>query len=388
MISSILVQDLYKITMAQAVMEKFPNAVVRYEFFNRDPKRVITPVMLEAIRERVYRSSSSVDKNSITADVVYLHQTCPYLKWPFLDALRNRDIRLVPGQVQIGGGGRITVAGPWCTAILWEVPLLAIISEVCMTHPWAGGTPDHVLEEVSEKTEAKAKILSQAGCKFADFGTRRRFSSLVHDRVVAELVKYDTFIGTSNVYLARKYGLKPIGTMAHEWVQGVSGLVGLRHANRFAMELWNDVYRGDLGIALTDTFGTDAFWGDFDGVLARCFDGVRQDSGDPFVFADRAIEEYHKRHIDPKSKTIIFSDGLDVEKVLNLERVFSGKIKTAYGIGTNLTCDVDDHPPMNIVVKLVEIDGIPVVKLSDSPGKIVGDSAAVNVAKWTFGMGK
>ncbi len=380
MIRSILDTDLYKLTMAQAVMEKFPRASAEYRFFNRSLTRAITPAMLDAIQKRVNAAS----KLRLTGDEhTWLSRTCRYLKPWFLDALYAA--RLNPGQVFIADDGEITVSGFWHEAILWEVPLLAIISEVCMTWP-DGATPMHILDEVSKSTRTKADELARVGCHFADFGTRRRFSGLAHNRVITQLLQCPTCIGTSNVHLARTRGLKPIGTMAHEWVQGVSGLVGLRHANRHAMELWSEVYKGDLGIALTDTFGTEAFWEDFDGGLAKLFDGVRQDSGDPVEFGERAITEYRRRRIDPTSKTIIFSDGLDVDKAVRLERRFVGRIKTAYGIGTNLTCDVDGHPPMNIVVKLVAVDGVPVVKLSDSPGKVVGDEEAVRVAKWTFGI--
>jgi len=367
--------------MAQAVAEKFPRAIANYKFFNRDPERVITREMLDRVQVEI----NAAGKLHVTDDeIAWLTRTCRYLKPWFLDALRCAHLN--PGRVFISDEGEITVRGLWYDVMLWEVPLLAIISEVCMTWDRSGATEAHVLEEVSEKTKTKALAMMDVGCKFADFGTRRRFSSLVHDRVVSMLSRFDSCIGTSNIHLARKYRLKPIGTMAHEWVQGVSGLVGLRHANRYAMEAWQDVYRGKLGIALTDTFGSEAFWCDFDGELARLYDGVRQDSGDPFVFAERAVAAYWERGIDPKTKTIVFSDGLDVDKAIALQRRFSERVKVVFGIGTNLTCDVDGHPPMNIVVKLTHIDGVPVVKLSDSPGKVIGDKEAVKAARWTFGL--
>ena len=381
MISSILDTDLYKISMCQAVAEKFPRAVAEYRFFNRDPERVITPEMFRRIEDEVV----AVSKLRLTDDEYeWLVRKCRFLKPWFLDALRSA--KLDRGRIFISDDGEIKVRGLWYDTILWEVPLLAIISEVCMTWDKSGATQSHVLDEVAEKTKTKALAMLDAGCKFADFGTRRRFSALVHDRVVSVLSHFGSCIGTSNMHLARKYKLKPIGTMAHEWVQGVSGLVGLHHANRHAMELWQDVYRGSLGIALTDTFGSEVFWRDVDGWLLRLYDGVRQDSGDPFVFAERAIAAYHERHIDPKTKTIIFSDALDVEKAVAIQEKFGHRVKVAFGIGTNLTCDVDGHKPMNIVVKLISIDGVPVVKLSDSPGKVMGETEAVRVARWTFGL--
>ena len=381
MIPSILDTDLYKFTQAQAVAEKFPRAVARYQLFNRDPDRKITRAMLDSIQVEINHAGTL----RLTCDQGdWLYKTCRYFKPWFLSMIK--DARLDPGQVFISDDGNIIVEGPWFSAILWEVPLLAIISEVCMTWDKSGATEMHILDEAGEKTKEKALALMNADCKFADFGTRRRFSLLVHDRVVSMLSHFGGCIGTSNMHLARKHGIKPIGTMAHEWVQGVSGLVGLRHANRYAMEAWHDVYRGKLGIALTDTFGSRAFWNDFDGAQARMYDGVRQDSGDPAVFAERAIAAYVERGIDPRTKTIVFSDGLDVVKAVSLQKRFGKRVKVIFGIGTNLTCDVDGHPPMNIVVKLTHIDGVPVVKLSDSPGKVVGDDEAVRVARWTFGV--
>jgi len=178
--------------------------------------------------------------------------------------------------------------------------------------------------------------------------------------------------------------VKPIGTMAHEWIMGVSALEGLRHANRFALHKWKDVYKADLGIALTDTFGSDAFWEDFDLELAKVYDGVRHDSGDPLIFGEMAIKHYESLGIDPKSKTIVFSDGLNVDKALEIQKFFEGRIKTSYGIGTHFTNDFET-PALSMVIKLRSIDGIPVVKLSDESGKETGDERALEIANWTFG---
>jgi nicotinate phosphoribosyltransferase len=229
-----------------------------------------------------------------------------------------------------------------------------------------------------------------SGTKFADFGTRRRRSYEVHDLVIAGLKSAkDAFgnnglVGTSNVHFAMKHGLRPIGTMAHEWIMGVSALESLRHANRYAMRNWAKVYGGSLGIALPDTFGSNAFFEDFDGHLARLFDGVRHDSGDPAVFAEKAIAHYEKLRIDPRHKVVVFTDGLTPELALKLDEHYSMRIGVSFGIGTNFTNDFPGSKPLNMVIKLARIDNIPVVKLSDEPGKAIGDADAMRVAKWTF----
>jgi nicotinate phosphoribosyltransferase len=165
---------------------------------------------------------------------------------------------------------------------------------------------------------------------------------------------------------------------------GVSGKDGLRRANRCALERWSDTYDGNLGIALTDTFGSAAFFEDFDGKLARLYDGVRHDSGDPFEFGDKVIDHYVRLGIKPTSRTIIFSDGLDVELAIRIHQYFAGKIQISFGIGTHFTNDFEGSSALSIVIKLWSISGVPVVKISDQPAKIQGDSDACRVAKWTF----
>jgi nicotinate phosphoribosyltransferase len=193
------------------------------------------------------------------------------------------------------------------------------------------------------------------------------------------------FIGTSNVYLAYKYNLVPIGTHAHEWFMFHAAKYGFKMSNKLALENWVKVFRGDLGIALSDTFTSDAFFIAFDTKLAKLFDGVRQDSGDPIEFGYKIIDHYKKLNIDPKSKTIIFSDSLNPEKVREISKEFRGKIKVSFGIGTNLTNDVGAEP-LNIVIKMTEAlpEGrhwIPTVKLSDSFGKYTGEREMIDMAK-------
>jgi nicotinate phosphoribosyltransferase len=202
------------------------------------------------------------------------------------------------------------------------------------------------------------------------------------------LVRTKTLTGTSNVYFAKKYGMKAIGTVGHEWIMGTSALVGLRYANRFAFENWVEVYNGDLGIALTDTFGSDAFFKDMDLKLSKIYDGVRHDSGDPYVFVDTVTEHYKRMGIDPMKKVIVFSDALDADTAIRLKRYCEGKINCSFGIGTSLTNNSDffrQSPPLNMVIKLHSINEIPVVKLSDSPEKETGEKDALRVANYIFG---
>ena len=205
---------------------------------------------------------------------------------------------------------------------------MAAVSELYFTtiekewkeNPKNGCTLESVLTAYEEKILEIGKVLEENNCFFSEFGTRRRRSFELHDHVIKTLFRYKTLTGTSNVYFAKKYGLKAIGTIGHEWIMGTSALVGLRHANRFAFENWVKVYNGDLGIALTDTFGSEAFFKDMDLKLSKIYDGFRHDSGDPYKFVDRVIEHYRKMGIDPMKKVIVFSDALDADSAIGLKK--------------------------------------------------------------------
>src|SRR5690606_19088649 len=269
----------------------------------------------------------------------------------------------------------IRLRGPWLHVILYEIPLLAIISEVRNRYRYR----EVVMEQAGErlyqkfdwlKREASASELE--GFQVADFGTRRRFSYRVQEEVV-RIMKRDfpgRFVGTSNVHLARELDLKPLGTMAHEWLMAHQQLgPRLIDSQIAALDCWVREYRGVLGIALTDFITMDAFLRDFDLYFAKLFDGLRHDSGDPLVWAEKAIAHYEKLGIDPMSKTLVFSDGLDFEKSLELYRALSGRINVSFGVGTRLTCDIPGVEPMNIVIKMTACNGQPVAKISDTPGK-------------------
>jgi nicotinate phosphoribosyltransferase len=379
-ITSLLDTDLYKTTMQQAVLELFPKANVEYRFKNRGVQK-FTPSFLAELRRQIQLMSTISLSNE---EYSWIQDNIPFFKPLYLEYLRN--YRYNPDEVYLhlddDGNLDISIKGSWHSTILWEVPLMALISELYFTMIDTDWVEDH--NDIEYKAERKSGIMAAGRLNFADFGTRRRRSHLVQDSVIRGLMKQPYFRGTSNIYFAMRYDLKPIGTMAHEWIMGVSALEGLRHANYHALQDWVRVYNADLGIALTDTFGTPAFFDNFNVRLAKLYDGVRHDSGDPVEFAKKVIAHYEKLGIDPKAKTIVFSDGLDINTAIMIDSHVHGKIKTSYGIGTHLTNDFENSPALNMVIKLWSINGIPVVKLSDILGKVMGDPDAVKVAQWTF----
>jgi nicotinate phosphoribosyltransferase len=370
-IQNLLDTDFYKITMMQAVLHNYPNAEVEWEFRCRNGED-LSPYLAE-IRYQI----EQLAEVTVTHDQLAYLEKIPFLKPDFIRFLSLFRFNLRYVQVGLDAAGQlaIRVRGPWLHVILYEIPLLAIISEVRNRYRYR----DVVIEQVSErlyqkmdwlKAEASAEEL--AGFQLADFGTRRRFSYRVQEEVVY-LLKHDfpgRFVGTSNVHLARELELKPLGTMAHEWFMAHQQLgPRLVDSQAAALEAWVREYRGLLGIALTDCITMDAFLGDFDLYFAKLFDGLRHDSGDPLVWAEKAIAHYERLGIDPKGKTLIFSDGLDFAKALGLYRALHTRINVSFGIGTRLTCDIPGVEPMNIVIKMTDCNGAPVAKISDSPGK-------------------
>jgi nicotinate phosphoribosyltransferase len=378
-IKSILDNDLYKFTMQQAVLELYPAACVAYEFINRRPSDRFNEALFDALTQSIQEMSRLHLRRD---ERQFLKQQCPYLKPAYLEYLEK--YRYDPHEVDAGlddqGSLSIAIRGSWQRAILWEVPLLALVSELYGKHVDTHWTSDGQAEKIA----AKSSVLRRAGCVFADFGTRRRRSYATQELVVGALRGNPGFVGTSNVHLAHLYQLKPIGTMAHEWIMAHSVLGGLRHANRFALQAWYRVYHGQLGIALTDTYTTRAFLDDFDASCAGLYDGVRQDSGCPFEFADLLIEHYRKLGIDPTTKTIVFSDGLSPELAARLNAHCQGRIGCSFGIGTNLTNDFEGSAALNIVIKLTSVDGIAVAKLTDDPAKASGQPDALRAARGTI----
>jgi len=379
-INSILDNDLYKFTMQQAVCQLYPSAHARYEFINRG-KTIFPPDFDRKLESEVrYFSEFKLGKyeRHFLNDIYFLYP--PYID--FLDGYKYN-----PSEVQIEqkhGDLKLIVEGPWYRAILWEVPLLALISELYFKEigdigPFAG------YESIAK---GKAARLRDIGAKFADFGTRRRYSYEVQNHVIGALESGGGifFNGTSNVYFAMQHQVRAIGTQAHEWMMFHASQYGFHLANQISMEKWVDTYQGDLGIALADTYTSDAFFKSFNTKFSKLYDGVRQDSGDPIEFADKAIKHYEKLRIDPTTKTIVFSDGLDVNKVEEIEKHCRGKIRTSYGIGTNLTNDVGVKP-LNIVIKMTACKSTlsdpwtNTCKLSDVPTKYTGDPEMIKLCK-------
>jgi nicotinate phosphoribosyltransferase len=369
-VQSPLDTDFYKLTQMQAVLHNYPNAEVEWEFRCRDDED-LTPY-LAAFREQV---EALADIRPTPEQLAFLARI-RFLQPDFIRFLSL--FRFNPDYVDSAiENGQLTVRlhGPWLHLILFEVPLLAIISELRNRIRY----PQTRLEAASRQLAGKLDWLRQnasqeelSGFKLADFGTRRRFSYRVHEAVIDQLQADfpGDFVGTSNLHLAMARGLRPIGTMAHEWFMAHQQLgPRLIDSQAAALDAWVREYRGQLGIALTDCITMDAFLRDFDLYFAKLFDGLRHDSGDPLWWAEKAIAHYESLGIDPLSKTLVFSDALTLPKALTLYRQLRGRINVSFGIGTHLTCDIPGVKPMNIVLKMTGCNGQPVAKISDTPGK-------------------
>lgn len=378
---SILDNDFYKFTMQYAAVKLYPETQAKYEFINRGEHK-FPPGFDKALKKRIEQMSEL----ALTKEEKdFLRLTCPYLNSAYLDFLQG--YRYDPSEVEIiqnGSDVSVKIQGYWYRTILWEVPILSLISELFYELTDQQRDAD---EKVIETVKKKAESYQDLGVKVAEFGTRRRHSYQVHELVVNALKQFggSSYVGTSNVHFAMTTGVKPIGTHAHEWFMYHGARFGFKIANGIGLDRWVNVYHGDLGIALTDTYTTEVFFTQFNKKLAKLFDGVRHDSGDPVEFAQKTIEHYEKMGIDPLHKTIIFSDGLNLEKVKTISEATAGKIGVSFGIGTNLTNDVG-LKPMNIVLKLISIaePDIPwtnVVKLSDEKGKHTGDPTMIRLAK-------
>ncbi len=374
MIQSILDNDLYKFSMQQAVHTLYPRAEAEYAFINRG-KTLFPDALLPMLRDQV---DAMAGITLSPAEKKYLEDTCYFLTPVYLDFLES--YRFDPDEVhmeQDTQGFRLRVKGPWYRTILWEIPLMAMISELYFS---IMDFPVFSREEIRKVNQKKAEVMKENGICFSDFGTRRRYSAQNHENMIADVLDYEgnTLIGTSNVHFARKFHLIPMGTLAHEWFMFHAVMSGYQMANITAQDAWVRVYQGNLGIALTDTYTTDVFLSGFDTLHAKLFDGVRHDSGDPLAFLDKIVAHYKNHHIDPGTKTIVFSDGLDVNRAVSIHEHCKGRIRDTYGIGTNLTNDVGVEP-LNMVIKLSRTRPFPerpfqyTIKLSDDPGKITGD---------------
>ena len=381
-ISSLLDTDLYKFTMMQVVLHQFPGAEVEYRFKCRNAAN-LAPYVNE-IREEI-RGLCGLRFQD--AELAYL-KAMRFIKSDFIDFLGI--FRLNEKYVSItalpSGEIEVSIKGPWLHTLLFEIPVLAIINEVYFRNTQK--QPN--LAEGRARLNTKILELQADGLrelKIADYGTRRRFGKAWHEEVLRTLVTrlgtgvkaeqnggvLSQFAGTSNVLFAMKLGLTPLGTMAHEYLQACQALgPRLRDSQVFGFESWAKEYRGDLGIALSDVYGMSAFLRDFDMYFCKLFDGARHDSGDPFQWGERMLAHYVKNRVDPKTKTLIFSDGLTVPRTIELYQQFRGRCQLAFGIGTNLTNDLG-YEPLQIVIKMIRCNGQPVAKLSDTPSKNMCD---------------
>ncbi|HQR85969.1 MAG: nicotinate phosphoribosyltransferase [Burkholderiales bacterium 35-55-47] len=370
-ITSLLDTDLYKFTMMQAVLHQFPSAQVSYKFKCRNSGVALAPYVQE-IRDEI-RSLCSLQFQD--AELAWL-RSLRFIKSDFVDFLGLFRLNEKYIQVNALSNGEIDISiqGPWLHTILFEIPVLAIVNEVYFRN--TQNVPDFLegRKRLDQKIDAlHAERLSDL--KIADYGTRRRFSRAWHEELLRVLTsKLGTgasgqLAGTSNALFAMKLGLTPLGTMAHEYLQACQALgPRLRDSQVFGFETWAREYRGDLGIALSDVYGIEPFLRDFDMYFCKLFDGARHDSGDPFTWGERMIAHYRNNRVDPLTKTLIFSDGLTVEKTIALYQQFRGRCQLAFGIGTNLTNDLG-YEPLQIVIKMTQCNGQPVAKLSDTPGK-------------------
>ena len=390
-IQSLLDTDLYKFTMMQVVLHRFPGAQVEYRFRCRNPGINLARYVAE-IREEIAHLCTL---RFLEPELAYL-RGMRFIKSDFVDflglfRLNEKYITITP---RPSGEIDIQIQGPWLHTILFEIPVLAIVNEVYFRNT----QPQPDLEEGRRRLLAKIGQLQGSGLdelKIADYGTRRRFSGAWHEEVLRVLMTrlnpagsvQPQLAGTSNVLYAMKLGLTPLGTMAHEYLQACQALgPRLRDTQVFGFEKWAQEYRGDLGIALSDVYGMNAFLRDFDMYFCKLFDGARHDSGDPFLWGERMIEHYKANRCDPRTKTLIFSDGLTIPRCIELFERFHGRVQVAFGVGTNLTNDVGPDA-LQLVLKMVQCNGQPVAKISDTPGKtMVEDEGYLNYLRQVFDL--
>ncbi|HHA1724816.1 nicotinate phosphoribosyltransferase [Enterobacter cloacae] len=383
---TLLDTDAYKLHMQQAVFHHYYDVDVAAEFRCRGDD--LLGIYADSIREQV----DAMQHLTLQDDEYQWLSGLPFFKADYLNWLR--DFRYKPEQVTVtndNGKLDIRLEGPWREVIMWEVPLLAVISELAHRYRSPETGVAQALAALENKLAGFATLtdgLDMSRFRLMDFGTRRRFSRDVQQAIVQRLQQESWFVGTSNYDLARRLNLTPMGTQAHEWFQAHQQISpDLANSQRAALAAWLDEYPNQLGIALTDCITMDAFLRDFGPEFAERYQGLRHDSGDPVEWGEKAIAHYEKLGIDPMSKVLVFSDNLDLAKAVELYRHFSTRVNLSFGIGTRLTCDIPQVKPLNIVIKLVECNGKPVAKLSDSPGKtICHDKAFVRALRKAFDL--
>ncbi|TIA93375.1 hypothetical protein E3P99_00113 [Wallemia hederae] len=402
-IASILDTDLYKLTMQQAVLEHFKDVRVSYRFTNRSMNMRFNTAAFDSIQEGIqFLSQLSLQPH----EAAYLSSDkAPMFKPSYIEYLSQYrfnttdqiNARLVNVDDNGFGDLEIDIRGLWVETILYEVPLMSIVSESYFAHVDTDWTYD------GQDTAAKDKMrcMAEQGILLAEFGSRRRRSFQGHDIVIAALKQESDRMqqlgatgklgGTSNVYFALKYDIPPIGTVAHEWTMGIAAMTGYSNANYTALTLWEKTFGDKLLIALTDTFTTDAFWREFleHPEKAQKWMGIRQDSGDPYKFCRDAKEVYRKLGVDTQNKVIVFSDGLDTETCVQLKKLTDEHgFKSSFGVGTFLTNDYrkasnkqEKSKALNIVIKIASVGDTPTIKLSDDLSKITGNDSTVQTVR-------
>lgn len=391
-ISSILENDLYKFSMSYYYQVHYPKAWGTFTFHDRNNTKYSEEFVVALKEEIEALATLSLQPSEFAWAVKTIHYI-PQCFWEWLCYFRFE-----PEKVDVWLDSEqhlhIEVSDAMYKVTFYEIPILAIVSELYHRHIGDGHQTHKELEQaMTPKMEEKVALAARHNLYFADFGMRRRFNAL-SEQVMIEYMKLHspTFTGTSTVSLAMKYNLKPIGTMAHECFMFQAAVHTPKEANYEVMERWVEVYDGNLGTVLTDTYTVDAFLRNFSMKLAKLYDGVRHDSGDAMEFGDKIIRKYESYGIDPMSKTIVFSDGLDFQTAAKIKEYFAGRIKVTFGIGTNLTCDIDGVKPMNIVMKLKQCrinDRQPIygcVKLSDVAGKAIGTPEEIANYKYQLGI--
>lgn len=389
-IASLLDTDLYKFTMWQAMLHRHPQTQAEYTFVCRHrPQRP-----LARLAAQVNAQLDALCALRFSEEELAWLGALRFIKGDFIDFLRLFQFqrRFITAAAE-GDELRIRASGPQVHVMFFEIFVLAIVNELHFRE----ADPQQALETGRARLRSKIEALREFERRPArahpleifDFGVRRRFSAAWHREVLTTLRDEIPafFTGTSNVLLARELQLVPIGTMAHEYLQTYQALgVRLRDFQRAALEDWVQEYRGDLGIALTDTVGMDAFLADFDLYFAKLFDGLRHDSGDPIAWGEKALAHYRRLRIDPGSKRLVFSDALTITRVLEIYDRFADQAQLGFGIGTHLTNDVGLEP-LNIVMKLTSANGQPVAKLSDSAGKTLSsDETFLAYLRQVFGL--
>ena len=399
MFYNILDTDFYKFTTSYAAMMKFPQAEAVFEFKDRAQKKR-SPEFLKVLQQLMndYCSGTCIRSNATqyghnlyTEDIDWLTENVDFMPrfyWEWLDHFKLDYLRVKPW-LDKDSILRFRVEDNWYKSSLYEIGCLFLTTEA--QNIVDGNIEKVTKDDVIARLKPKVELANKYGLKFSEFGTRRRFSQQVQDWVCEYLAENSkTCTGTSNVYFAKKYSMKPMGTHPHEFFQAHQ-IYGFRSMNYMALKHWSDVYQGNLGTALADTLGTNIFLQNFTMKYAKLFDGVRQDSGDEFQFVDKFVAKYKELGIDPMTKTIIFSNALDFQKAVKIQEYCEGKIKCAFGIGTNLTNDTG-FPAENIVMKMTKFrlnnrePWMDVIKISDDAGKHMGNEKLIEMAKYQLGI--